>query len=336
MTLYAFVPSLVTVIVFVLGVWGFQRGMGDQPERRLARQLGQFGWSVVGVIALLVALPLGATLRGQILSLLGIVLSGAVALSSTTLLGNMLAGVMLRTSRSFRLGDFIEVGGLQGRVSARGLVQLEIQTADRGFLTMPNLKLISEPVKVLPSEGAIIHVEVSLGYDVPRTQVEETLLRAAQEAGLQSSFVVITALGDFSVVYRVSGQIGDIGVMLTSRAKLFAAVMDHLHREGVEIVSPNFVNSRSVQDLKMIPTQVATSAQSVSLSAAIEEQIFDKAEEGEGIAALEEELDATHKALVSLNDQPEGEAREQEKVRLEAKVTSLQERIASMQADIES
>ena len=62
------------------------------------------------------------------LGLLGLVLTGIIGLSSTSFVSNAMAGLMLRSVGSFRSGDFIEVQGNFGRVSARGLFHTEIQT----------------------------------------------------------------------------------------------------------------------------------------------------------------------------------------------------------------
>ena len=69
------------------------------------------------VVLLILELPIDNEPRGQLMSLLGILVTAAVALSSTTLLGNAMAGFMLRSIRNFRAGDFIVVDGQRGRVS---------------------------------------------------------------------------------------------------------------------------------------------------------------------------------------------------------------------------
>jgi small-conductance mechanosensitive channel len=174
------------------------------------------------------------------------VLSAAIALSSTTILGNALAGVMLRVIRNFRMGDFIRSGDHFGRVSERGLFHTEIQTEDRDLTTLPNLYLVTHPVKTIRSSGTVISASVSLGYDVPRAVVEELLLESARQAGLKDPFVQIHELGDFSVSYRIAGLLGEVKQILSARSRLRANVMDRLHEGGVEIVSPRFMNIRAL------------------------------------------------------------------------------------------
>ena len=65
---------------------------------------------VTGLIAVVLALPFGEATRGQVLSVVGLLLSAIIALSTTTFVANALAGLMLRFVRSFRPGDFVRVG----------------------------------------------------------------------------------------------------------------------------------------------------------------------------------------------------------------------------------
>jgi len=58
--------------------------------------------------------------------LLGNVLTGVIAFSSTTFVANMMAGLMLRSVKSFTPGDFIEAGDYFGKATERGLFHTEI------------------------------------------------------------------------------------------------------------------------------------------------------------------------------------------------------------------
>ena len=72
----------------------------DAPS--LVLQLIFWGAGLAVVVALVVALPLEAGVRGQILSLIGVVLTAIIALSSTTFVSNAMAGIMLQATRPFK------------------------------------------------------------------------------------------------------------------------------------------------------------------------------------------------------------------------------------------
>jgi small-conductance mechanosensitive channel len=257
---------------------------------RMRNQLILLAVTGFGLVLVVLLLPIGDTLRGQILSLIGIVLSAGIALSSTTFLGNMLAGIMLRAVRSFRMGDFIEVGGHFGRVSDRGLFHTEIQTEERNLTTLPNMFLVTNPVNTVRTSGTIISATVSLGYDVPRTLVEKLLLEAAERADLRDAFVLTVELGDFSVTYRLAGLLTEVKSLITARSRLRSEMLDVLHREDVEIVSPTFMNQRPLTPERRFipkPTHLHPSGRSRGTPSP-EEILFDKAEEAEEAENLQQ------------------------------------------------
>lgn len=252
-------------------------------ERRLTRRLVMLGLSVIGVIAIVFALPVENTTRNQLLTVLGLLASGIVALSSTTLVANAMAGLMLHSTRRFRTGDFIRVGGHFGRVSERGLLDTEIQTEDRDLTMLPNLYLISNPVTVVRTSGTLVSVSLSLGYDVHHARVEPLLLEAAKRAELEEPFVRLLELGNFAVTYRISGFLTDIKKLLTVRSNLYRMVLDVLHGEGIEIVSPSFMNQRPVpQDGRVIPSAFVEVTGNGEQRAP-EDLMFDKAERAERV-----------------------------------------------------
>lgn len=304
--------------------WLFTNYLFKQSEKKIHKQALMLFATTLLLIVVIVLLPIGDTLRGQIFSLLGILLSAAIALSSTTFLGNALAGILLRNVRSFRVGDFIYINDLFGRVSGRGLFHLEIQTADRDLLTVPNLYVTNNAVKVTRDSGTIVSTEVSLGYDIPRGRVEELLLHAARGAGLEDPFVYISRLGDFSVVYQVKGLLTDVKRLLSAKSSLNGQVLDSLHAAEIEIVSPNFMNTRNVEQTYFIPSMIRD-VPKVYPDKQPEEMVFDKAEQAEGLEELKEQLAKVAEELEQI-EQAEASASDQEKGQLVQQQDQLEKR----------
>jgi small-conductance mechanosensitive channel len=248
------------------------------------------------IIALIIMLPISEQTRGQVLSLLGVVLTAVIALSSTTFVSNAMAGVMLQATQSFRPGDYIRVNDQFGRVIKRTLVNTQIQTEWRDLTTLPNLLLINSPVNVLHREGTIIFAEVSIGYDAPYTRVEALMKLAAADAGLEEPFVLVHELLDHAVAYRVCGFLPSIKNLLSSRSNLRKTVLAQMHGNGIEIVSPAFMNQRQLDpERKIIPQRpvLHDPLKQDSVSLAPEEKIFDKAVEAESLDELKLNLDTT-------------------------------------------
>jgi small conductance mechanosensitive channel len=166
-----FVPLLATIVVVIVVLMLvnriLKRRWGTRPDAQFRFQLIMLVATFVGVLAVIVDLSVSDSLRGQLLSLIGIILSAAIALSSTTFIGNIVAGIMLKVIRSARPGDFIALGELTGRITEMDLLHTEVQTEFRDLVTVPNLNMVTQPMKVVRASGTIISAEVSLGYDVP-------------------------------------------------------------------------------------------------------------------------------------------------------------------------
>ena len=198
--------------------------------------------------------------------LLGIVFSAAITISSATFISNAMAGLMLRTVRNFRVGDYVRVGDHFGRVSERGLFHVELQTEDRDLATLPNLYLVSKPVTVVRASGTIVSTTVSLGYDESHVKVEAALQEAALAAGLEEPFVYILELGDYSITYRIAGFLPEVKRLLSARSRLRTCVVDALHAADVEIVSPMFMNQRQLSQTAVVPASKVVSATAAASS----------------------------------------------------------------------
>ncbi len=295
-------PMAAAIICFALIIFIFRfihdRRFSGASSHPVRRQLITMILTFIGLLVIIIVSPISESSQGQLLSLVGILLSAAIALSSTTFVGNAMAGLMLRIVKSFRPGDFIRVGEYFGRVTERGLFHIEIQTEDSDLMTLPNLYLVTNPVKVVRSVETIVSADISLGYDVPREQVESLLIEAASSTGLQNPFVYIMDLGDFSVSYRISGLLKDVGHILTTRSNLRQNMLDKLHGADVEIVSPTFMNTRNVSEQPpVIPGQYY---ESHSLDepgrTSPEEVVFKKAEEAESLEKLRDRYDRPKKS----------------------------------------
>lgn len=312
-SIFSFKQSFFTLLVFGLIFFLTKKLLDRQASGKtdwgIIKSIVLFSIVLVGAIALILALPMPDDIRGQITSLIGIVISAVLALSSATFMGNALGGIMLRTINNFKPGDFIQVNDFFGRITERGLFHTEIQTENRDLTTLPNLYLATNPVKVTRASGTFIAGTVSLGYDVNRSKIEKSLLKAAKNAGLEDAFVRVTELGDFSVVYKVYGLVKEIKTVLSAQSRLNAYLLDALHEDGIEIVSPNFMNQRQVGETVFIPEKVRKSEET-NQSDAPDSLIFDKADEAETIEKRKESLESVEQKIKEFQEQLKGSSEE--------------------------
>lgn len=281
----------------------FRRRWKDNPDLQFRFQLTMLALTLAGGLAVVIALPVNDVLRGQLLSLIGILLSAAIALSSTTFIGNILAGIMLKAVKSARPGDFITVGDLTGRITEMDLLHTQVQTEFRDLVTVPNLFMVTQPLQVVRASGTIIHAEVSLGYDIHHDRVTDVLLAAAAQAGLKDAFVHVRELGDFSISYRVAGLLEDVQSLISARSALRTEALNALHGAGIEIVSPNFMNTRALgADQRFMPQPSRGGGSGRGSGTRAEEVAFDVAEQAASIEELRKALELVEKALAELKE----------------------------------
>jgi len=332
--------TVLTAVLFYLLYIAAQKLLARQAkghtDKALIRSIVLFLIGFIGVISVILALPMDPAQKGQITSLIGIVLSAVLGLSSTTFIGNALAGIALKLRKSFKPGDFIEVNGIFGRVTEQGLFHTEIQTIDRDLTTLPNMTLASNSVKVTRQSGSFISVECSLGYDVNRLKIEEALLKAANNCGLIEPFVHIISLGDFSIVYRVHGLLQDVKSIVSAKSRLTGHVIDALHDADIEILSPNFMNQKQVGDTVFIPKKYHTKDKEVLEENTPENLIFDKAEEAEGIEKRKELLEEVEQKIKKEEKNLKAEKDTTSKEKIEEKIKKTKELKEKIENKIEA
>lgn len=244
-------------------------------------------------------LPLELEVKNQILSLLRPV----IALFSTALVSNAMAGVMLRITHEFRGGDFIEVDTLVGRVTDLGIFHTEVQ-----LVSLPNLLLSQKAVKVTRRDGTFINLALSIGYMVSHQEVEKALLEAANRCKLTDSFVFVEAFLDHAIRYRLYGMLSESGERLSKTSELHKSVLDVFCEEGIEIASPALMDRREYDTAVQYFPKVGKNNQTSKEATTVEELVFDKADEAQFLEELKEvqtrlsksleELDAKQKKVV--------------------------------------
>jgi len=302
---------IILVLLLLLNGWIFKRFKTTPSDGNIARSAIAFFLVLFGLLIFILTLPIDRLAKGQILSFLGIFISAGIALSSTTLLGNLIAGFMNNSMNRYRNGDLISIGEFMGRVIKKGAFHTEIQLEDSNFMTIPHLYIATNPVKLTRKTNTVISASVSLGYDVSRTRIEEALKEAALSTGLSDPYVYITELGDHSVVYKIHGFLEESSKYFSTSSLLNGKVMDALHEAGIEIVSPTFMNQRRVDEKAFIPEFHREEPEQEAV-AAPEELIFDEAIKSEEIEKkkdlikeLEEKKDKMEERLKAVKDKGE-------------------------------
>jgi small-conductance mechanosensitive channel len=174
------------------------------------------------------------------------------SLGSSSVISNIMAGLVITYMRPYKVGDRIKIDDIIGEVIEKNLMVTRIKSIKNEDVTIPNSKVLtgysvnySTPTE---KEGLIIHSTVTIGYDAPWRTVHELLVRAAEMTdGVSESpkpFVLQTGLDDFYISYQINAYIKDARNILKTKSSLHQNIQDEFNRAGVEIMSPHYRSER--------------------------------------------------------------------------------------------
>ena len=339
MTLSDYVPALVTLLLAAASLWLLDRVLQRRGRvSEFARHVTLLVLTAAALLLVVLLLPDALADDQSVLQLFGLAVTLVITLASTTLVANAMAGLMLRSVRSFRPGDFIRVEGHFGRVSERGLFHVEIQTEKRDLTTVPNQFLVTRPVTVTRASGTVVSTELSLGYDAAHQHVEPLLIEAAGKSGLRDPFVQVMELGDSAITYRISGFLDDVRDLFTSGSRLRRRVLETLHASKIEVASPQLIAHRGMsEEVFVVPVDDGSTRRrrpDYEL-ATPQELIFDKAEQAALADRVESELDRLGGEAKELEQQAK-KADDDERPALEARLAEIGRRVAELDSKLAS
>lgn len=185
-----------------------------------------------------------------------------VSLGSTTVIGNVMAGMVLTYMRSFKVGDEIKLNdGVSGTVIEKTPFVTRIHTTKNKVITIPNSAVMGAyTINYTVSardEGVIIYSNISASYEVDRLRVEELLIAAALKTkGVlteQSPYVLVTKLDDFYCYYQINAYTKNIHDIESVYSSLHSNIIDQFHEAGIEILAPHYFAQRDGSDTVMPP-----------------------------------------------------------------------------------
>ena len=175
-----------------------------------------------------------------------------VSLGSSTVIANIIAGLVITYMRPYKLGDRIKLNDTTGNVVEKTPLVTRIRTPKNELITIPNSFIMSSHTVNYSSSareyGLIIHSEVTIGYDAPWRKVHQLLIDAALNTpGVIDDprpFVLETSLSDWYPVYQVNAYIRDADRLPQIYSNLHQNIQDYFNEAGIEIMSPHYMAMR--------------------------------------------------------------------------------------------
>lgn len=174
------------------------------------------------------------------------------SLGSSSAIGNMVAGLVITYMRPYKLGDRIKVGTITGDVIEKSAFVTKLRTIKNEEITIPNSTILTSSTINFSSSakehGLILHTTVTIGYDVPWTNVHEALIKAAKATKMilkdPEPFVLQLSLDDFYVSYQLNAYTEKPDKQAVIYSNLHQNIQDKFNKAGIEIMSPHYHANR--------------------------------------------------------------------------------------------
>jgi len=219
-----------------------------EPTYQLARFL-------VIAFALVAAFPYIPGSSSPMFRGLSIFVGFLISLGSTSLITNIISGIVLTYSRGLKIGDRVKIGKTVGDVIDRTLLVTRVKTIKNEVITIPNVVVMQNEIVNYSAEarvqGLILHTSITIGYDVSWQQVQNLLVKAAHNTAdilkYPAPFVLKTSLDNSYVSYELNAYTSNPSKMAEIYSELHQNILDNFNQAKVEIMSPTYFAFRDGQ-----------------------------------------------------------------------------------------
>jgi len=208
----------------------------EQPVETLFVRLVKI--VIIGLTAILTVSQMGVDIAPLVAGI-GVVGVG-VGLAAQGVLSNIFAGLLIIFTKPFRMGEYIEIHGVDGVVHVIGLISTKLMHFDKSIVVIPNRKIVGE---ILHNYGMIrqVSVKVSVAYNSNLEQVEgiirDILAQSPRVLKDPAPAYGVSELADSSIEIAVCPWV-KVPDFPGAPSELYRAIIKALAHAGVQMPFP--------------------------------------------------------------------------------------------------
>ncbi|GMO31899.1 MAG: hypothetical protein Ta2F_07670 [Termitinemataceae bacterium] len=267
-----YIPNIFTIVIIIFIVryfMKFLRFLSEQIKSEKIKLKGFFPeWAEptfnilrVVIIAFTVALiyPYLPNAESDIFKGVSVLVGIIFSLGSSSVIGNVIAGLVMTYMRPFKIGDRIKINDITGFVVERSAMVTRIRTHKNEFVTLPNSMVLSTSVTnynkstMEEQSGLIVYICITMGYDVPWRTVHEVLKNAALKSENilkePEPFINQIALNDFYCTYELNAYTKNVSILPRVYSEVYTNIQDGFAEKGISLYAPHFQVQKHVEDI---------------------------------------------------------------------------------------
>ena len=249
LSLSSLVAALVIFFLVLAATRGAQTWLGERYLPRTKLDAGVtnsirtiFGY--LGVVAALLASGVRLGLDADRLAWIAGGLSVGIGFGLQSIANNFVSGLILLWERGVRVGDWVVIGQDQGFVRRINARATEIETFERATLIVPNLSLVTGPVKnwMHADRVARIVISVNAAFESDPEAVRRLLIDAARAQdtvlSIPAPLALFIEIADWAMKFQLICYVEDALMAERVRSELNFDILARMRAAGLRIPYP--------------------------------------------------------------------------------------------------
>ena len=206
--------------------------------------------SFINFIGLVLSLLLAIVVMGADLTNLTVIagaLSVGIGFGLQNVINNFVSGIIILFERPFKVGDWVNIGGEEGKIKQINIRSTELETFKKTSVIVPNATLLSSSVINMTHGDNWTRLSVSVGvaYGSDVEKVREILLECAAShpkvLKKPAPYVIFTDFGNSSLDFELRCYSSNIWEGWLVPSDLRFTINKRFIEEGIEIPFPQVV-----------------------------------------------------------------------------------------------